>query len=74
MSNSVDRRHGFSAWCGDDDVVSSGSGIRVEGRDQRQAEKAADDLSGDEPRRRARRDAREGVGEDPTDRDGGVGE
>ena len=58
----------------DDDIVGGSGGIRVQGRDQSQSEKAADDLSGDETGRRAGRDTRKGVGEHPTDRDGGVRE
>ena len=58
----------------DDDVVRGGGGIRVEGGDQRQSEKASDDLSGDETGRGAWRDTGEGVGEHATDGDGGVGE
>ena len=57
-----------------DDIVCSGGAIRVEGGDERQSEKAADDLGGDETGRGVRRDTRKGVGEDPTDGDGGVGD
>ena len=59
---------------GDNDVVRGSGGIRVEGGDQRQSDECSDDLGGDETGHGAGRDTREGVGENPTDGDGGVGD
>ena len=59
---------------GDDDVVSALTDVRVKPQDEADGYGGADDLGADEPRDGPGSDAGEGVGEDPADGDGGVGE